>query len=215
MRMKRNHLRAAALVAGLTCVSLLAAGCSSTSSGGSTQTKGVTITVALFGAPPPKASLAAFTKSTGITVKWSTIDWDSLQTKIAAASTSNTYFADATDVDWSRVGQEGKLGWFLPMENYINTKSLSGDMPQLSSFTYKGKVVGIPFDSSYLVTTVNKTMFAKAGITSMPTTIADYTKDLQQVKSSSVSSTPLNIPFSAAEGLSTYWYETTQAFGGT
>jgi multiple sugar transport system substrate-binding protein len=215
MRLKRKHLRAAALVAGLTCVGLFAAGCSSTGTTSSKQTKGVTITVALFEAPPPKASLAAFTKSTGITVKWSTIDWDSLQTKIAAASTSNTYFADATDVDWSRVGQEGKLGWFLPMENYIDTKSLASDMPQLSSFTYNGKVVGIPFDSSFLVTTVNKTMFAKAGITTMPTTIADYTKDLQKVKSSGVSATPLNIPFAAAEGLSTYWYETTQAFGGT
>jgi multiple sugar transport system substrate-binding protein len=215
MRLKRNHVRAAALVAGVAAVSLLAAGCSSSAAGGSSQTKGVTITVALFGAPPPKASLAAFTKSTGITVKWSTIDWDSLQTKIAAASTSNTYFADATDVDWSRVGQEGKLGWFVPMEKYIDTKALAADMPQLSSFTYQGKVVGIPFDSSYLVTTVNKTQFAKAGITTMPTTIADYTKDLQTIKSKGVSQTPLNIPFAAAEGLSTYWYETTEAFGGT
>ena len=144
MRVKRNQFRASALVAGVVGVSLLAAGCSSSGSRGSSQTKDVTITVALFGAPPPKASLAAFTKSTGITVKWSTVDWDSLQTKIATASTSNTYFADATDVDWSRVGQEGKLGWFLPLENYIDTKSLATDMPQLSSFTYQGKVVGIP-----------------------------------------------------------------------
>jgi multiple sugar transport system substrate-binding protein len=215
MRLKRNSLRAAALVAGVAAISLLAAGCSSSASGGSSQTKGVTITVALFGAPPPKASLAAFTKSTGITVKWSTIDWDSLQTKIAAASTSNTYFADATDVDWSRVGQEGKLGWFVPMEKYIDIKALTADMPQLSSFTYQGKVVGIPFDSSYLVTTVNKSLFAKAGITTMPTTIANYTKDLQTIKSKGVSATPLNIPFAAAEGLSTYWYETTEAYGGT
>jgi multiple sugar transport system substrate-binding protein len=215
MMSKRNHLRAAALIAGAACLSLLAAGCSSSGTTASSQTKGVTITVALFGSPPPKASLDAFTKSTGITVKWSTVDWDSLQTKIAAASTSNTYFADATDVDWSRVGQEGKLGWFLPMENYIDTKALATDMPQLSSFTYKGKVVGVPFDSSFLVTTVNKDQFAKAGITTMPTTIDAYTKDLQQIKSAGVSQNPLNIPFSAAEGLSTYWYQTTEAFGGT
>lgn len=215
MRVKRNTFRAAALVAGVTGISLLAAGCSAPGGGASTQTKDVTITVALFGAPPPKAALAEFKKSTGITVKWSTIDWDSLQTKIAAAATSNTYFADATDVDWSRVGQEGKLGWFLPIDDYIDTKALASDMPQLSSFTYKGKAVGIPFDSSYLVTTVNTAQLAKAGITTMPTTIAEYTKDLQQIKAKGVSATPLNIPFAAAEGLSTYWYETTQAFGGT
>jgi ABC-type glycerol-3-phosphate transport system substrate-binding protein len=213
----RNHARGAVLVAGVACLSLIVAGCSGSGGGGSasTQTKGVTITVALATAPPPQASLDAFTKSTGITVKWSNIDWDSLQTKIAAASTSNTYFADATDVDWSRVGQLGKLNWFYPMENYVDTKALAADMPQLNSFTSNGHVVGIPFDASFLVTTINKPLFAKAGVTAMPTTIDAYTKDLKQIKAQGATQYPLNIPFAAAEGLSTYWYQTTAAFGGT
>ncbi|WP_171814487.1 ABC transporter substrate-binding protein [Arthrobacter dokdonensis] len=207
--------RGAALIASAAALSLMAAGCSGGSTAASTQTSGVTITVALFGAPPPQSSLDAFTKSTGITVKWSTVDWDSLQTKIAAAATSNTYFADATDVDWSRVGQEGKLGWFLPMEKYIDEPAYAADMPQLDSFKSSGHLVGVPFDSSFLVTTVNKKMFAKAGIATMPTTMDQYTSDLQKIKSTGVSQTPLNIPFAAAEGLSTYWYQTTEAFGGT
>jgi ABC-type glycerol-3-phosphate transport system substrate-binding protein len=215
-----NHTKGGGLVAGVASLSLIVAGCGGggSSSGGtsaSTQTAGVTITVALFTAPPPKASMDAFTKSTGITVKWSTVDWDSLQTKIAAAATSKTYFADATDVDWSRVGQLGKLNWFYPMEKYVDTKAMAADMPQLSSFTSNGHVIGIPFDASFLVTTVNKPMFAKAGITTMPTTIGDYTKNLQQIKAKGVTQYPLNIPFAAAEGLSTYWYQTTAAFGGT
>lgn len=215
MKTKKFRLRGAALLAGAASLAMIATGCSAGGTTASTQTKGVTITVALFGAPPPKASLDSFTKSTGITVKWSTIDWDSLQTKIAAAATSNTYFADATDVDWSRVGQEGKLGWFLPMEKYIDQTAYAADMPQLSSFTYDGHIVGIPFDSSYLVTTVNIELFEKAGITEMPTTIDQYTSDLKKIKDQGVVGTPLNIPFAAAEGLSTYWYETTNAFGGT
>jgi multiple sugar transport system substrate-binding protein len=214
MKSNRIRLRSAALIAGATCLAMVATGCASGTTS-SNQTKNTTITVALFFAPPPKASLDAFTKSTGITVKWSTIDWDNLQTKIAAASTSNTYFADATDVDWSRVGQEGKLGWFLPMEKYIDRKAYAADMPQLSSFTAGGHIVGVPFDSSYLVSTVNKQMFAKAGVTTMPTTLEEYTSDLQKIKATGVSETPLNIPFAAAEGLSTYWYQTTQAFGGS
>ncbi|GIH16595.1 extracellular solute-binding protein [Rugosimonospora africana] len=175
----------------------------------------MTITVALPTAPPPQASLDAFTKSTGITVKWTNIDWDSLQTKIAAAATAKTYFADATDVDWSRVGQLSKLNWFYPMENYLDTKSLATQMPQISSFSPNGHVIGIPYDASFLVTTVNKTLFAKAGITTMPTTLDQYTADLRQLKSKGVVQYPLNIPFAAAEGLSTYWYQTTAAFGGT
>ncbi len=214
MASRKMFARGAALLAGAVGLSLLATGCSSSSSG-STQTKGVTITVAWANPAPPAAALAQFTKSTGIHVKWSNIDWDSLQTKIAAAATSHTYFADATDVDWSRVGQLGKLGWFYPMSQYMNVKSLASDMPQLSSFEVGGTAYGIPFDSSYMVTTINKAQFAKAGITTMPTTMAQYTADLQQVKAKGVSATPLNIPFAAAEGLSTYWYETTGAMGGT
>src|SRR5450631_1525012 len=196
MTSMRNHTRGAVLVAGVACLSLIVAGCSGSgsASSASTQTKGVTITVALATAPPPQASIDAFTKSTGITVKWSNIDWDSLQTKIAAASTSGTYFADATDVDWSRVGQLGKLNWFYPMENYVDTKAMAADMPQLTSFTSSGHVIGIPFDASFLVTTINKPLFAKAGITAVPTTIDAYTKDLRQIKAKGVTQYPLNVP---------------------
>lgn len=214
----QKHLKSTALVAGIASFSLIVTACSgggSSSSSATDKTAGSTITVALFMDAPPKASLDAFTKSTGITVKWTNIDWDSLQTKIAAAATAKTYFADATDVDWSRVGQLSKLDWFYPLENYLDTKSLAADMPQLPSFTSNGHVIAVPFDTSFLVTTVNKQMFAKAGITKMPTTIAEYTQDLKQIKAKGVSANPLNIPFAAAEGLSTYWYQTTAAFGGT
>jgi multiple sugar transport system substrate-binding protein len=175
----------------------------------------VTITVALPTDPPPAADLDEFTKATGITVNWASSDWDSLQTKISAAAAANTYFADVTNVDWSRVGQLGKLKWFLPLETYLDANSLKVDMPQLASFTLDGHVVGVPYDASYMVTTVNTDLFAKAGITTMPTTIDEYTNDLKQIKAKGVVEHPLNIPFAAAEGLSTYWYETTQAFGGT
>jgi len=168
-----------AVVAGVAALVAGTAACSSSGSGGSTKTKGVTITVALAADAPPKAALAAFTQQTGIKVKWVNIDWDSLQTKISAAATAKTYFADATDVDWSRVGQLGKLGWFYPMDKYLNTKSMTADLPQLASFTTGGKVIGIPYDASFMVTTVNTDMFAKAGITTMPTTLDEYTNDLK------------------------------------
>ncbi|WP_344108907.1 extracellular solute-binding protein [Kribbella alba] len=206
------------VVAGVAACALVLAGCGGNgnkSSGGSTETTGVTITVALASDPPPKAALDAFTKQTGITVKWVNIDWDSLQTKISAAATAKTYFADATDVDWSRVGQLGKLGWFYPMESYLDTKSLAADVPQLASFTSGGHVVGIPYDASFMVTTVNTQIFEKAGADPAPQTIDAYTAALKKIKASGVAKYPLNIPFAAAEGLSTYWYETTGAFGGT
>ncbi len=222
-RHSRAIWRRTAGLAGLTTVALVAAACSGGSSGGastatsgaSADTAGQTITVALPTDPPPAADLAAFTAQTGIKVTWASSDWDSLQTKISAAAAANTYFADVTNVDWSRVGQLGKLGWFLPLETYLDVNALKADMPQLGSFTLGGHVVGVPYDSSYMVTTVNTELFSKAGITTMPTTIDQYTNDLKQIKAKGVVQYPLNIPFAAAEGLSTYWYETTAAFGGT
>jgi multiple sugar transport system substrate-binding protein len=214
IRGRRGRTTTAAAAVALALV-LAACGGNSGSSTASDKTSGVTITVALAAPALPSAAVAAFTKQTGIKIKWVDIDWDSLQTKISAAAAANTYFADATDVDWSRVGQLGKLGWFYPMEQFLNTKAMSADMPQIKSFTENGHVVGIPYDASFMVTTVNKHMFAKAGITTMPTTLNAYTSDLKKVQSSGVSAHPLDIPFAAAEGLSTYWYETTGALGGT
>jgi multiple sugar transport system substrate-binding protein len=218
-RSRRGRLGQTATVAGAAALALVLAACgggsSGSSSAGSDQTSGVTITVALAADSLPPAALAAFTKQTGIGVKWVNIDWDSLQTKISAAAVAKTYFADATDVDWSRVGQLGKLNWFYPMEQFLDTKTMAPDMPQIASFTVGGHVIGVPYDASFMVTTVNKKMFAQAGITTMPTTLDQYTSDLKKLQSKGVSAHPLDIPFAAAEGLSTYWYETTGALGGT
>src|SRR3954452_9139443 len=153
-----------ALVAGVAGLVAVTGACSSGGSGGSTKTKGGTITVALAADAPPKAALADFTQQSGIKVKWVNIDWDSLQTKISAAATAKTYFADATDVDWSRVGQLSQLGWFYPMETYLDTKAMASDVPQLASFSSNGHVVGIPYDASFMVTTVNTDAFRKAGM---------------------------------------------------
>jgi multiple sugar transport system substrate-binding protein len=216
----RSRTALLAGLAGLATTSLVLTACGGGASGGSADvpsagpTTGVTISVALATDPPPQAALDAFTKSTGITVKWTNIDWDSLQTKITAAAVAKTYFADATDVDWSRVGQLAKLKAFYPMEKLTDTQSLVADMPQLTSFTTGGHVVGIPYDASFDVVTYNKTMFKKAQV-DVPTTITGYTDALKTIKSKGVAQYPLNIPFAAAEGLSTYWYQTTAAFGGT
>jgi multiple sugar transport system substrate-binding protein len=176
--------RAVLPTAALTCVAMTTAcsGGSSDSPPAAAPTRDVTISVVLATDPPPQAAMAAFTQQTGITVRWTNVDWDSLQTKITAAVTAKTYFADATDVDWSRVGQLSRLNAFYPMDQLIDTASLAGDMPQLSSFTAKGHVVGVPYDASFDVTTVNKTMFAKAGV-ALPQTMDQYTQALKTLKS--------------------------------
>ncbi len=174
----------------------------------------VTINVAIAYPAPAKNLLAAFTAKTGIKVNYSYIQWDNLQTKIVAAAEAHTYFADVADVDWSKVGEYYQTKWFLPLNKYFNPSALYAQYPQLASFVRNGNLLGMPSDASLLVTTVNTKDFAKAGITTMPTTLAQYTADLNKVKASGVVQHPLDVPFAAAEGLSTYWYELTAAFGG-
>jgi len=187
---------------------------SSTSSGGGSSSSS-SITVAVAYPAPPAALLDQFTKQTGIKVNWVNIGWDNLQTKIAAAMSANTYFADVADVDWSKVGEYQKTGWFEPLNQDFSVASLEPDMPQLKTFISNGQLVGMPFDSSFLVTTVNKKDFAKAGITTMPTTLTAFTADLKKVGKANGMASPLDIQFATAEGLSTCWYQMTAAFGGS
>src|ERR1700689_1842827 len=146
--------RAAAIALSAGLVALAAACGSSPSAGGasgpgSSSGSSDSITVAVAYPAPPAALLDQFTKQTGIKVNWVNIGWDDLQTKIAAAMSANTYFADAADVDWSKVGEYEKTGWFLPLNKYFSTSSLSPDMPQLTTFVSDGKLMGLPFDSSF------------------------------------------------------------------
>ncbi|MGC1283364.1 MAG: extracellular solute-binding protein, partial [Streptosporangiaceae bacterium] len=208
--------RAGALVLSVGLVTLAAAcgsgGSSSGSSASSSSSKSITVAVAY--PSPPKALLAEFTKQTGIKVTWVNIGWDDLQTKIAAAASANTYFADAADVDWSKVGEYQRTGWFYPLNKYFSAASLKSDMPQIDTFIANKDLMGMPFDSSFLVTTVNKKDFAKAGITTMPTTISAFTADLKKVGTANNMASPLDLHLATAEGLSTCWYQITSAFGG-
>jgi multiple sugar transport system substrate-binding protein len=205
--------RAGALVLSVGLVTLGAA-CGSTSGGSTNSSSPSSITVAVAYPAPPKALLDQFTKQTGIKVNWVNIGWDDLQTKIAAAMSANTYFADAADVDWSKVGEYQKTGWFLPLNTYFSVASLGTDMPQLSTFVSNNKLMGMPFDSSFVVTTVNTKDFAKAGITTMPTTLGGFVPALQKVARANGMTGPLDIHLATAEGLSTCWYQITAAFGG-
>ncbi len=164
--------------------------------------------------PAPKADLAQFTKQTGIKVNWDYVQWDSLQTKIAAAAQAHSYFADVADVDWSKVGEYYATKWFMPLNKYFPPSGVRSQFPQAPAFIRNGQLLGMPMDGSLLVTTMNEKYLKAAGVKKNPTTLAQYETDLKAIASKTSAKNPLDIPFAAAEGLSTYWYEMTAAFGG-
>ncbi len=186
----------------------------SATQGLSKKYSGQTIAVALAITSVDKKLLQKFTSQTGIKVKWTVYGWDALQNKITAAASANTFFADVTDVDWSRVGLYARTKWFAPLK-FSDLTSLKKDVPQLDVFTVDGQLIGMPNDASIMVTTVNTKDFEQAGIKKMPATFEEYESALKQIQKSGVNAHPLGIPFAAAEGLSTYWYQLTGgAFGG-
>ncbi len=213
----------------LAAIVVLAAACGSSSSSSSSSpstaattspgvlpspTPGSSITVVYHYPAPPKSLLDQFTAQTGVKVNWVEVGWDNLQTKIATAASSNTYFADLTDVDWSKVGEYYKTKWFMPLNQYFDTATLKADMPQIDTFASNGQQLALPFDSSFTVTTLNTKIAKAAGVTGTPATLTDYTNALDKIKAKGAVPNPLDIPFAAAEGLSTYWYQLTAAFGG-
>jgi multiple sugar transport system substrate-binding protein len=207
------NLRTAGAFAFMAGLVTLAAACGS-GGGSSSSSSPNSITVAVAYPSPPAALLDQFTKQTGIKVNWVNIGWDDLQTKIAAAAAANTYFADATDVDWSKVGEYQKTGWFYPLNKWFSPASLKPDMPQLDTFVSNGDLMGVPFDSSFITTTVNTKDFAKAGIHTIPPTLSAFSADLKKVGPANHMANPLDIQLATAEGLSTCWYQMTAAFGG-
>jgi multiple sugar transport system substrate-binding protein len=209
LRISSRRAGALALTVGLVT---LGTACGSGSSGPSSSPNSITVAVAY--PAPPAALLDQFTKQTGIKVNWVNIGWDDLQTKIAAAASANTYFADAADVDWSKVGEYQKTGWFYPLNKWFSVSSLRSDMPQLNTFVSNNELMGVPFDSSFITTTVNTKDFAKAGITSIPATLGAFSTALKRVAAVNHMANPLDIQFATAEGLSTCWYQMTAAFGG-
>ncbi|HUA28884.1 MAG TPA: extracellular solute-binding protein [Streptosporangiaceae bacterium] len=209
----RRRTGTLALAIGLITAAAACGSSGSSSPAASSSSKSITVAVAY--PAPPKTLLEQFTKQTGITVNWVNIGWDDLQTKIAAAMSANSYFADAADVDWSKVGEYEKTGWFLPLNKYFSPSALRSDMPQIDTFVSDNKLMGMPFDSSFLVTTVNTKDFQKAGLTSVPATLSGFSADLKKVGTANGMASPLNIQFATAEGLSTCWYQMTAAFGGS
>ncbi|MFT4030387.1 MAG: extracellular solute-binding protein [Protaetiibacter sp.] len=197
----------------LASATIALAGCTAPSDSDSGED--VTITVMFPNVEPPAAMIDEFTAETGIKINWSNVDFDSLMTKIAASGAANAYFADVAFFNFTNIQQYGKLNWFTPLDDYVEELSVdTADLGNLGSYTWEDQLLALPYDSAIGITTVNTDLFAKAGITELPTTLDEYTADLHTIKDAGVVENPLNVPFAAAEGLTACWIQMTAAFGG-
>ncbi|HET7413079.1 MAG TPA: sugar ABC transporter substrate-binding protein [Pararhizobium sp.] len=171
-----------------------------------------TLTVLL---PPwgtiPKKMSDRFKKETGITLNIQTMGWDDIRTKIVTSMVANTAPAQATEVDWSWVGQFGAAGWYEPLDIAKDTVS---DIPTAEIFKYDGKLLGLPYSNDFRILIYNKAQLDKAGIKAPPKTPQELMDQAKAIKAAGVVKYPIGLPLSATEGTSTAWYLLTMVFGG-
>ena len=209
MRMPRHLLPGLACGAALT-LSLTACGSSSSGAagGGSTSSSaaGKTLTVWLMdGDLSAKATAAinsAFEKATGARVKVQIQEWDSINTKISTALAQDNP-PDVIEIGNTDVPLFAANGALTDITSH--RADLSAGQTWLPGLvdpaTIDGKLYAAPLFAGNRAVIYNKTIWAKAGVTAAPTTLAQFTADLDKVKAANHAA-----DFSAFDFPGQYWY---------
>ncbi len=161
----------------------------------------------------PKEMTDRFAKDADVTLDAQTLGWDDIRTKIITSMVAGTAPADATEVDWSWVGQFGAANWYEPLDDKID-KAVIADIPTASIFRYDGKLLAVPYSNDFRILIYNKAHLDKAGVKAAPKTPDELLAAAKAVKSAGIAEYPIGLPLSATEGTSTAWYLLTKAFGG-
>jgi N,N'-diacetylchitobiose transport system substrate-binding protein len=181
-----------ASVTAVALASVLAlAACSSgtgtaTTTGASTNGKGKTITLWLAGADTPDALRTylktEFAKETKGTLDIQQQSWGDLVTKLTTALPDKNNTPDVTEMGNTQSPTFTNVGAFLDISDMY---AQLGGGSLLQSFVDAGKVDGknytLPyyFGSRYVF--YRKDVWAKAGITAVPTTLTDFNKDVATI----------------------------------
>ena len=188
MRKRQYGAKLAVLAAASAAVAVAAAGTSSASTVKAHAVSATTLklVVADYGTGPSNTSLkywdamaAAFHKQyPSISVKVTDIPWTNFDSEVQTMIQNHNY-PDITEGDYfSEYAQQGLL--------YSAKQVLSDSSNLLPVFakqgSYDGKQYGMPWTTSTRTLFYNKSLFAKAGIKSAPTTWADIQADAAKIK---------------------------------
>ena len=174
--------------------------------GGSLDGKGKTITVWSMTGDLTTKTLDAinkkFTAETGAKVNVQTQQWTGIGTKITTALATSTP-PDVVDLGNTDVANYAASGGLKDLT--ADKTDLEQGQTWLSGLedpaVVGGKLYAVPSFAGDRVVLYNKTMWAKDGITSVPTSYSELTTDLNTIKSKNTSS-----DFSAMYFPGQYWY---------
>ena len=191
MTKRHSKMFVASLTMLCTLLAMILAACggSSTSSSTSTSSGPVTLnywyTEGTAETPAILAQIKAFeAQNPNIHINAQYQDFNQAQAKFTTAAQSNTA-PDIlrSDVGW--VAQFASLRYLLPLDQYVSASDQSDYLPNALAYDkYNGHLYGLPQVTDFLALLYNKAEFAKAGITSAPTTMTDFEADAQKLVSS-------------------------------
>ncbi len=124
-------------------------------------------------------------------VSQTTADWPSLQAKIRTQIAVGTppdvflYNFNPSDLSLEKYGRTKLINW-TPYLKADPTWANSLTRQALKTLTVNGDTVAIPDDQSSTVVYYNKTLFAKVGITTFPTTWSTFFADAQKLHSAGI-----------------------------
>jgi len=195
MKRKIAVATAVALASALVLAGCSTGGSSGGSTGASTDGKGKTITLWLVGADTPDKLrtylTTEFHKETKGTLKIEQQDWSDIVTKLTTTLPDANNTPDVTEMGNTQSPTFTNVGAFLDISDMYQEL---GGSKLLQSFVDAGKVNGknytLPyyFGSRYVF--YRKDVWAKAGITSVPTTLDEFNKDVATIAAAN----PDNIP---------------------
>lgn len=166
------------------------------------------------GADGPKAKLLKqFTQETGIKVKELGVDYNSLYNKVTTAAMSNSSDIDVVEMDTIWAGQYLKGNITEDLTNVI-PKDVQSTFTQssLSSVTYDGHIVAVPWYSSTKHFYWNNALLKKAGIDHPPTTWDEFEADSKKLAATGVYASGWS--WKQAESLTCDYVSLVYAFGG-
>jgi len=188
-------MRTAPLLAATTLgivAALTMSACSGPAGGGSSGAQ-KTITVWAMNGDLSDTTLSAinakFEQETGVKVDLQMQQWDDIITKVTTALATSSA-PDVLDLGNTQVPIYAANGGLLDLTS--SKDALRQGQTWLEGLeapaTQGGKLYGVPSFAGDRAVIYNKTMWAKAGVTKVPTTFAELTADLDKVKAANTAS---------------------------
>lgn len=176
----------------VTAAALGLAGCapSSGGSGGtdsSAKISGQTITVGVESGSPWQTFFSskvapAFTKATGVKVKFLPVPHDSMQQQFLSDAVSGSGAYDVFTVDQTWMPQFASKGYLASLDSSVPAADRKDFVAHtLDTGTYNGKLYSIPFMVHNLVLYYRTDLFKAAGISAPPKTWAEYRDDAKKL----------------------------------